>query len=334
MPRQVLVLGGAGFVGGHLCDRLKREGSWVRAVGLRAPQHRPEGVACDEFIKGDLRSKQLCTEVFDRPFDEVYQLAAEMGGAGFMFTGQNDAAVMHSSALINLNVMELMRTSQSKRLFFASSACVYPRRNQLDPENPVCAENTAYPAEPDSEYGWEKLFSERAYMAAARNYGMIVRIGRYHTSYGPFCTWQGGREKVPAAMCRKVAEARHGDEVEIWGDGQQTRSFTYIDDCIEGTIRLTRSDCTVPVNIGSREMVTINQLLDIVCDIAGKRLVKRHVKGPVGVRGRNSDNTLIREQLNWEPSIPLRSGLVPTYRWVEEQVQRGGAKVSSLRTQD
>ena len=326
MPKQVLVLGAAGFIGGHLCERLKQERCWVRAVGLRAPRHRPQGVACDEFVKGDLRSLEFCTAVFDRPFDEVYQFAAQMGGAGYLFTGQIDAAVLHDSTLINLHVAEQMRRSRSRRVFFASSACVYPARNQLDTANPVCAEDTAYPAEPDSEYGWEKLFSERTYMAYARNHGFAARIGRYHTSYGPFCAWHGGKEKVIPAMCRKVAEANSGDAIEIWGDGEQTRSFTYIDDCIEGTLRLMRSDCDLPVNIGSEEMVTINQLVDLVCEVAGKRLVKRHVEGPLGVRGRNSDNALIRSRLQWEPSTPLRTGLVPTYRWIDQQVQMTRSK--------
>jgi len=321
MPKLALVLGGGGFIGSHLCERLKQEDYWVRAVGLRGSSHRPQGVACDEFVKADLRSLESCAAVFDRPFDEVYQLAAEMGGAGYLFTGQSDAVVMHNSALINLHTMEQMRASGSKRVFFASSACVYPARNQLDAANPMCAEDTTYPAEPDSEYGWEKLFSERAYMAFARNCGFAVRIGRYHTCYGPHCTWRGGKEKVIPAMCRKVAEADDGDAIEIWGDGEQTRSFTYIDDCVEGTLRLIRSDCDVPVNIGSEEMVTINQLVDLICGVAGKRLVKRHVKGPLGVRGRNSDNALILDRLQWEPSTPLRRGLAPTYRWIEEQVR-------------
>jgi GDP-D-mannose 3',5'-epimerase len=320
MPRQALVLGGAGFIGGHLCARLKKDGLWVRAVGIRDPQHRPEGVACDEFIKGDLRLRDFCAQIFDRPFDEVYQLAADMGGAGYLFTGDRDAAVMRNSALINLEVMEQARLSNCVRLFFSSTACVYPTRNQQYPANPVCAENSAYPADPDSEYGWEKLFSERAYMAFARNYGITVRIGRYHTCYGPNCTWRGGRDKVVPAMCRKVAEAKDGSDIEIWGDGEQSRSFAYIDDTIEGTLRLMRSDCGIPLNIGSEEMVTINQLVDLICEIAGKRLTKRHIDGPLGVRGRNSDNALIRTRLKWEPSIDLRTGLVPTYRWIEDQV--------------
>jgi GDP-D-mannose 3', 5'-epimerase len=320
MPRQALVLGGAGFIGAHLCARLKKDGLWVRAVGIRDPQHRAEGVACDEFIKGDLRSRDFCAQIFDRPFDEVYQLAADMGGAGYLFTGDRDAAVMRNSALINLEVMEQARLSKCVRLFFSSTACVYPTRNQQDPTNPICAENSAYPADPDSEYGWEKLFSERAYMAFARNYGITVRIGRYHTCYGPNCTWRGGRDKVVPAMCRKVAEAKDGSDIEIWGDGGQTRSFTYIEDTIEGTLRLMRSDCGIPLNIGSEEMVTINQLVDLICEIAGKRLTKRHIDGPLGVRGRNSDNALIRTRLKWEPSIGLRTGLVPTYRWIEDQV--------------
>jgi nucleoside-diphosphate-sugar epimerase len=325
MSRQALVLGGTGFLGGHLCARLKREGFWIRAVGTRDPQHRSGGLDCDHFTKGDLRERDFVGAVFDRPFDEVYQLAADMGGAGYLFTGERDAAVIRNSALINLEVLEAARTAQCRRLFFSSTACVYPARNQRDPDNPMCAEETAYPAEPDSEYGWEKLFSERAYMAYARNYGMTVRIGRYHTCYGPFCTWRGGREKVIPAICRKVAEAADGGEIEIWGDGNQTRSFTYIDDAVEATLRLMRSNCSVPVNIGSEEMVTINRLVDMICEVAGKRLARRHIDGPLGVRGRNSDNGLIRQMLNWEPSIPLRAGLAPTYRWIEQQVRQSQA---------
>jgi nucleoside-diphosphate-sugar epimerase len=264
----------------------------------------------------------FCRSVFDRRFDEVYQLAADMGGAGYIFTGEHDADVMHNSASINLNVLDACYRRNAGRIFYSSSACIYPAYNQEDPANPLCAESSAYPAAPDSEYGWEKLFSERLYFAYRRNYGMQTFVARYHNIFGPYGTWSGGREKAPAAICRKVAEARIDGDVEIWGDGEQTRSFLYIDECIDGTIRLLRSAFPGPVNIGSEEMVTINGLVDLVSDIAGKRLTKRHVSGPQGVRGRNSDNRLIKEKLQWTPQGSLRSGLEPTYAWIEQQVLR------------
>ncbi len=261
--------------------------------------------------------------MIDRPFDEVYQLAADMGGAGYIFAGDHDADVMHDSASINLNVIDVCRQAEARKVFYSSSACIYPAYNQSDARHPRCAEDSAYPAAPDSEYGWEKLFSERIYLAFRRNYGLETHIARYHNVFGPDGIWEGGKEKAPAAICRKVAEAESGDAVEIWGDGEQTRSFMFIDDCLEGTLRLTRSDFAGPVNIGSEEMVTINQLVDMVADIAGKRIEKNHIAGPLGVRGRNSDNRLIRERLGWEPRSPLRAGLEVTYRWIEAQV---GAK--------
>jgi nucleoside-diphosphate-sugar epimerase len=314
-----LVLGAGGFIGSHLVKRLKAEGFWVRGADLKYPEFSP--TAADEFLIGDLRDQQFCKQVLDRTFDEVYQLAADMGGAGYIFTGDHDANVMHNSASINVNVVELCRRHNVGRVFYSSSACMYPTYNQQDPENPKCSEDSAYPAEPDSEYGWEKLFSERLYLSYYRNHGLQVRIARYHNIFGPEGTWTGGREKAPAAICRKVAEANDGGEIEIWGDGKQTRSFLYIDECLDGTTRLTRSDFTGPVNIGSEEMVTIDQLVGLVAEIAGKRLTIRHVPGPTGVRGRNSDNRLIRERLGWAPSMSLREGLEKTYRWIERQVK-------------
>ena len=317
MAKTALVLGAGGFIGGHLVHRLKRDDFWVRGVDLKFPEYRE--VEANDFLIGDLRDPLLCREIVDRRFDEVYQLAADMGGAGYIFTGEHDADVMHNSATINLNVLEACRRRNVPLIFYSSSACIYPAHNQQDPDNPNCAEDTAYPSAPDSEYGWEKLFSERLYLAYQRNYGIQTRIARYHNIFGPQGTWKDGREKAPAAICRKVAEARDGGKIQIWGDGHQTRSFLFVDECIEGTTRLTRSVFPGPVNIGSEEMVTINQLVDIVCEIAGKKLEKIHVPGPTGVRGRNSDNRLIKEKLDWQPSKPLREGLEKTYAWIEMQ---------------
>jgi nucleoside-diphosphate-sugar epimerase len=316
---KVLVCGGGGFIGGHLVKRLKREGYWVRAADLKHNEFSP--TAADDFRLGDLRDPQFAREVVDG-IDEVYQLAADMGGAGYIFTGEHDAVVMHNSATINLNVLEFGRVAGVRKFFYSSSACIYPQHNQLDPDNPNCAEDSAYPAAPDSEYGWEKLFSERLYLAYRRNHGMNTHIARFHNIFGPEGTWAGGREKAPAAICRKVAMAKSGDTIEIWGDGRQTRSFLYIEECLEGVTRLLRSDFVGPVNIGSEEMVTINQLVDIVAGIAGKRIEKRHIDGPQGVRGRNSDNRLIREKLGWAPSRGLREGLEVTYAWIERQAGR------------
>jgi GDP-D-mannose 3',5'-epimerase len=318
MSRCALVLGAGGFIGGHLVHRLKTEGYWVRGVDLKFPEFRE--VEADDFLIADLRDPIACREVIDRRFDEVYQLAADMGGAGYIFTGEHDADLMHNSATINLNVLETCRRRNIHRIFYSSSACMYPAYNQDDPDNPNCREDSAYPAAPDSEYGWEKLFSERLYLAYQRNHGIQARIARYHNIFGPQGTWRGGREKAPAAICRKVAQAKNGEAIEIWGDGNQTRSFLYVDECLEGTARLTRSEFVGPVNVGSDEMVTINQLVDIVSEIAGKRLRKVHIPGPTGVRGRNSDNALISEKLGWQPSQPLRKGLEVTYAWVESQV--------------
>jgi GDP-D-mannose 3',5'-epimerase len=318
MTKSALVLGAGGFIGGHLVHRLKREGIWIRGVDLKSPEYRD--VEADDFLIADLRDPLVCREVIDRRYNEVYQLAADMGGAGYIFTGEHDAEVMHNSATINLNLLEACRRRTISRIFYSSSACMYPAYNQEDPDNPNCAEDSSYPAAPDSEYGWEKLFSERLYLAYQRNYGIQARIARYHNIFGPQGTWNGGREKAPAAICRKVAEARNGGQIEVWGDGHQTRSFLYVDECIEGTTRLTRSNFSGPVNIGSEEMVTINGLVDMVCDIAGKKLEKIHIPGPLGVRGRNSDNRLIAQKLGWRPSQTLRRGLELTYSWVETQV--------------
>ena len=317
--RTILICGAGGFIGAHLARRLAAAGAWVRGVDLELPVFAPS--AAHEFVRGDLRDPRFCAEVFDRRFDEVYQLAADMGGAGYIFTGENDADVMHNSAQINLNVVDAARRHGVGRLFYSSSACVYPEHNQLDPDRPETSEASAYPAAPDSEYGWEKLWSERLYLAFHRNHGVPVRIARFHNVFGPEGTWCGGREKSPAAICRKVAEASDGDAIEIWGDGTQTRSFLYIDECLEGVRRLVDSDFTGPVNIGSEEKVSINEMAMMVIAISGKRLALRHVPGPLGVRGRSSDNRLVRERLGWAPSRPLRAGLEATYEWIARQVE-------------
>jgi nucleoside-diphosphate-sugar epimerase len=319
MKKTALVCGAGGFIGGHLVKRLKSEGYWVRGVDLKKNEFSP--TAADEFVIGDLRDQTLCKKIFDQPFDEVYQLAADMGGAGYIFNGEHDADVMHNSATINLNVAHYGQKAGIKKVFYSSSACMYPEYNQLDPENPKCSEDSAYPAAPDSEYGWEKLFSERMYLAFHRNYGLNVRIARFHNIFGPEGTWTGGKEKAPAAMCRKVAEAKDGGEIEIWGDGRQTRSFLYIDECLEGVRRLMDSDFTGPVNIGSEEMVTINQLAEMVMEIAGKKLSIKHIAGPLGVRGRNSDNALIEKKIGWKPHFSLKDGLTITYTWISKQVE-------------
>ena len=318
--KTALVCGAGGFIGSHLVSRLKAEGFWVRGVDLKFPSF--SDTAADDFLLGDLRDQRFVERVIDRSFDEVYQLAADMGGAGYIFTGENDADIMHNSATINLNVLEECRRRRIQNVFYSSSACMYPEHNQLDPDNPNCAEDSAYPANPDSEYGWEKLFSERLYLAYNRNYGMQCRVARYHNIFGPEGTWEGGKEKAPAAICRKVASASNEGEIEIWGDGNQTRSFLYVDECVEGSLRLMRSEFEGPVNIGSEEMVTINQLVSMVADIADKDLSVVHVDGPVGVRGRNSDNRLIQEKLCWAPSMSLEDGLRQTYDWIDAQVHR------------
>lgn len=317
--RTALVCGAGGFIGSHLVKRLRREGFWVRGVDLKRPEFGPS--EADDFVAGDLRDPGVCRSLFDRPIDHVYQLAADMGGAGYLFTGDNDADVMHNSALINLNVGKLASLHGVERLFYSSSACVYPAYNQEDPESPNCAEDSVYPAQPDSEYGWEKLFSERLYASFARNYGLKVRIARFHNIFGPEGTWRDGKEKAPAALCRKVAMAPEGGEIEIWGDGKQTRSFLFIEECLEGVRRLTESDFEGPVNIGSEEMISLNDLGRLVIEVSGKKLGIRNVPGPMGVRGRNSSNRLIAEKLGWAPGFPLRRGIEATYAWIAEQVR-------------
>jgi nucleoside-diphosphate-sugar epimerase len=320
MTKKALVCGAGGFIGGHLAKRLKREGFWIRGVDLK--EHEYSTSAADDFVLGDLRDPRLVARVLDQSFDEVYQLAADMGGAGFIFTGDYDADIMHNSATINLNVVEECRKKKVGKIFYSSSACIYPERNQMEPDNPICAEDSAYPAAPDSEYGWEKLFSERMFMAYARNYNMKIHIARFHNIFGTEGTWTGGREKVPAAMCRKVAETPDGGEIEMWGDGKQTRSFLYIDECLEGVRRLMESSFMGPVNIGSEKMISINDLAAMTMDIAGKKLSIRHIEGPQGVRGRKSDNRLIREKLGWAPSRPLREGMEQTYTCISNQVEQ------------
>jgi nucleoside-diphosphate-sugar epimerase len=340
--KTALVLGAGGFIGNHLVNKLKSEGYWVRGVDLKHPEYQDKSAA-DDFVIGDLRDVKVVSCVMWSPlkgtahegsFDEVYQLAADMGGAGYIFTGENDANVMHNSATINLNVAEFATRFGVKKIFYSSSACMYPAYNQEDPDNPNCTEASAYPAAPDSEYGWEKLFSERLYLAYQRNYGLNVRIARFHNIFGPLGTWQGGKEKAPAAMCRKAAEVSSDkSEIEVWGDGQQTRSFLYIDDCVEAILRFMRQDSFMgPVNIGSEEMVTINELAEMAINLSGKstKIVnlmgedfqrKYGFKCPVGVRGRNSDNRLYREKMGWEVSMPLIDGMRKTYAWIKEQVE-------------
>lgn len=315
-----LVLGAGGFIGSHMVKKLKQQGFWVRGVDLKYPDFEP--TEADDFLLGDLRDQALVNSVIDRPFDEVYQFAADMGGAGYIFTGENDASIMYSSAIINLNVVEACRKRNIKRVFYSSSACMYPEHNQMDPSDPLCSEDSAYPANPDSEYGWEKLFSERIFLAYNKNHGMECRVGRYHNIFGPYGTWTGGKEKAPAAICRKVAMATDRGDIEIWGDGLQTRSFLYIDECIEGTQKLLRSSKSGPYNIGSEEMISINDLAKMVIKLSKKEISIRNVPGPQGVRGRNSDNKKILQELGWAPSQSLQAGMEKTYAWISLQVDK------------
>jgi len=319
MDKKAIVIGAGGFIGSHVAKRLKADGYWVRGVDLKAPEF--SSSACDEFFIGDCRNPKVVDFIIDQKVDRVFQLAADMGGIGYIGNVDNDADVMRNSASININVADSAQRQKVDQVFFSSSACVYNEYNQVDPENPDCREDTAYPAHPDTEYGWEKLFSERLYMSYNRQYGMRNRVARFHNIFGEHGTWQGGKEKAPAAICRKVAMASDGESIDVWGDGLQTRSFLHIDDCVEGVMRLMDSDFTGPVNIGSDHLISINDLVAMVCDIAGKNLTINHIAGPQGVRGRNSNNDLIREKLNWVPKQDLRSDIEKTYRWIEEQVK-------------
>lgn len=317
--KSAIVAGAGGFIGTHLVTFLKEKGYFVKGVDLKYPEY--SSTDADEFVIGDLRDPRLVEEVIDKAYDEVYQLAADMGGAGYIFTGDNDADVMHNSALINLNMLHEASKKGVKKIFYSSSACIYPEFNQMDPDNPNCEEKSAYPAQPDSEYGWEKLFSERLYFSFMRNHGIEVKVARFHNIFGPKGTYDGGKEKAPAALCRKVADAENNGTIEIWGDGKQTRSFLYIDECLDGVYRLMQSDFNGPVNIGSDEMVTINELAQYCMDISGKTLHLKHIEGPTGVRGRSSDNRLIKEKLGWAPSRPLKEGLTKTFHWIAEQLE-------------
>lgn len=319
-----VVLGAGGFIGSHLVKRLKKEGYHVIGADLKYPEY--SKTEADEFHVGDLRNAPFVEKVIPNGVDEVYQLAADMGGAGYIFTGDNDAQVMHNSALINLHVANECVNKGVGRVFYSSSACVYPERNQLDPDNPKCEEDSVYPAEPDSEYGWEKLFSERLYLSFARNHGLSVRIARFHNIYGPEGAWNNGKEKAPAAICRKVAEAANGGEIEIWGDGKQTRSFLYIDDCLDAVRMQMQGDLVGPVNIGSEEMVSINAFARIIAGVSRKDVSIRNIDGPTGVRGRSSDNRMIEAALGWKPKFDLRAGITETYRWIEQQAHATVAK--------
>ena len=367
--KTALVLGAGGFIGSHMVKRLKKEGYWVRGVDIKYPEF--SDTEADEFIQGDLRDKSFVERVIQykgeqgnfyesvpyryiEPFHEIYQFAADMGGAGFIFTGENDADIMQNSASINLNLLDAQQKlnetfdgsegwSECNRpcldwitkIFYSSSACMYPEYNQLDPDNPDCREESAYPAAPDSEYGWEKLFSERLYLTYSRNYGMPVCVARYHNIFGPEGTWQGGREKAPAAICRKVAYLpTNGGDIEVWGDGEQTRSFLFIDECVEATWRLMQSDFKGPVNIGSEEMVTINQLVDTAAKVSGKTVGKNHIDGPLGVRGRNSNNDLIREKLDWDYSQTLEEGIRKTYNWISQQICKETIDSAAIETKE
>jgi nucleoside-diphosphate-sugar epimerase len=326
--QKALVLGGGGFIGSHLVKRLKSRGYYVVAVDLKRPDFSDS--SADEFIVDDLRNPSVTKQVIRGDENEIYQLAAEMGGAGFIFTGENDASVMHNSATINLNVLDVCAHTKPEKIFFASSACIYPEHNQTDPGNPNCEESSAYPAQPDSEYGWEKLFSERMYLAYARNHGLNVRIARFHNVYGPESVFDGGREKAPAAICRKVALAANPGHVEVWGDGLQTRSFLFIDDCLDGVDALMRSEYAQPLNIGSEEMIAMNDFTRMVAVIAGKNISIMNVKGPLGVRGRRSDNSKVTAVTGWNPRVNLMDGMKTTYRWIEAELDRRSRPVSDV----
>ena len=317
--KKALVCGAGGFIGGHLVNRLKEEGYWVRGVDLKENEYGNRNA--DHFVIGDLRDINVVRDVVTEDLDEVYQLAADMGGAGFVFTGDNDSDIMHNSALCNLNVLEEIKNKGIKKVFYSSSACMYPEYNQMDPDNPKCSEDSAYPAAPDSEYGWEKLFSERLYLTYHRNHGIEVRVARFHNIFGPQGTWDGGREKAPATLCRTVAETEDNGFIEVWGDGKQTRSFLLVDECVDGVRKLMESDFIGPVNIGSEEMISINDYAKMIIDISGKNISVKNVDGPTGVAGRNSDNALIREKLGWEPSMTLRESTEITFKWIAEQVK-------------
>jgi len=333
--KKALVCGAGGFIGGHLVSYLKAKGYWVRGVDIKYNEWQPVHEFADEFIQADLRDINVVRQVVSKDIDEIYQLAADMGGAGFVFTGENDADIMHNSALVNLNVVHEAVAKGVKKIFYSSSACMYPEHNQLDPDNPNCVEDSAYPADPDSEYGWEKLFSERLFLSFARNKGIEVRIARFHNIFGEYGSWTGGREKAPAAFCRKVAETPEGGSVEVWGPGSQTRSFLHVSECCEAVYRLMQSDFTGPVNIGSEEMISINNFAQMAIDISGKNLSIHNIDGqefiekyghkcPIGVNGRNSDNALYKEKIGWVVSDPLRKGMEKTYKWIKEQVDKNG----------
>ena len=316
---KAVVLGAGGFIGGHLVKKLKQLGYWVRGADLKRPEF--EESEANEFIICDLRRIEDVDLIIDDTIDEVYQLAADMGGAEYIFTGDNDADIIHNSAMINLNVCNISYKKKVKKIFYSSSACIYPEHNQLDPNNPICREDTAYPANPDSEYGWEKLFSERVYLNYMKNKNIEVRIGRFHNIFGPYGTYQGGKEKAPAALCRKISLCKDGEEIEIFGNGEQTRSFLFIDECIEGIVKLMNSECREPLNIGSDQLISINNLVNLITDISGKNIKKKHITGPLGVKGRNSDNNLIFEKLGWKPTMKLKNGLEITYKWIDSQLK-------------
>tara|TARA_R110002012_G_scaffold118211_1_gene266365 strand:+ start:7612 stop:8628 length:1017 start_codon:yes stop_codon:yes gene_type:complete len=336
--KKILVCGAGGFIGGAMMKRLRSEGHWVRGVDIKEHEYFDCYEVADDFVLGDLRDPRVCDQVVSEDIDEIYQFAADMGGAGFVFTGENDADIMHNSAMINLNIADQCIKKGIKRVFYSSSACMYPEHNQMDPNNPKCSEDSAYPAAPDSEYGWEKLFSERLWLAFARNHGLTVRVARYHNIFGPEGTWDGGREKAPAAFCRKVAHCPEGEEIEVWGDGKQTRSFLYIDECIESTRRfMDNEEFQGPVNIGSEEMIAINDFAKMAIAISEKDVKINNIQGqefqdkygfpcPIGVKGRNSDNILYREKMGWEPSQPLIEGMKITYDWIKHQIDTGESK--------